>query len=116
MSFAGRPSLADEGGASVATHEGDARVLVCDVAAVLHPDAGTLDCLARVALYARRRGLRVCLQNASAELLELVAFAGLAGVLPAVPGASALETGRETEERKEPLRVEEEGDPADPIP
>jgi hypothetical protein len=98
----------------VATQEDDARVLVCDVAAVLRPDAGTLDHLARLALDARRQGLRVCLQNASTEVLDLVAFAGLTGVLPAAPRASAVETSRKTEEREEPRRVEEERDPADP--
>jgi ABC-type transporter Mla MlaB component len=58
-----------------------AAVVVCDVAGV-EPDAVTVDALARLQLAARRHGCRVRLRNASGELLELVAFMGLADVLP----------------------------------
>jgi ABC-type transporter Mla MlaB component len=53
----------------------------CDVSTV-EPDAVTVDALARLQLGARRHGCRVRLRNASAELLELVDFMGLADVLP----------------------------------
>ena len=53
----------------------------CDVATV-QPDAVTVDALARLQLAARRHGCQVRLRNASPELLALVAFMGLADVLP----------------------------------
>ena len=45
------------------------------------PDAVTVDALARLQLAARRLCCRLLLRNASPELLELVAFMGLADVL-----------------------------------
>jgi ABC-type transporter Mla MlaB component len=56
-------------------------VVLCDVGSV-GPDAVTVDALARLQLAARRYGCQVRLRNASPELLELVAFMGLADVLP----------------------------------
>ena len=53
---------------------------LCDVAGV-EPDAVAVDALARLQLAAKRTGCRVRLQNASNELLELVSFMGLDGVL-----------------------------------
>ena len=61
--------------------ESSAAVAFCDVRGV-EPDAVTVDALARLQLAARRRGCQVSLRNASAELLELVAFMGLTDVLP----------------------------------
>ncbi len=58
-----------------------AGVVLCDVRGVT-PDAVTVDALARLQLAARRHRCRVRLRNASAELLELVDFMGLADVLP----------------------------------
>ena len=52
----------------------------CDLRGVL-PDAVIVDALARLQLAARRHGCRLRLCNASKELLELVAFMGLAEVL-----------------------------------
>jgi ABC-type transporter Mla MlaB component len=46
------------------------------------PDAQTVDALARLQLAARRRGCRVRLLGASAELLDLVSLIGLGEVLP----------------------------------
>ena len=46
------------------------------------PDAVTVDALARLQLAVRRHGFRIRLRYASSELLELVAFMGLADVLP----------------------------------
>ncbi len=55
----------------------------------VHVDAGgatadlaTLDALARICVIARRHGLTVRIDNVSAELRELAAFAGLEDVLP----------------------------------
>ena len=59
----------------------EAPVVLCDVSGV-EPDAGTVDALARLQLGARRHGCKVRLRNASAELLRLVEFMGLADVLP----------------------------------
>ena len=56
-------------------------VAVCDVSGV-HPDAVTVDALARLQLAARRHGCQVRLRHASDELLDLVAFMGLRDVLP----------------------------------
>ncbi len=61
--------------------ESDVRIALCDVEGV-EPDAVTVDALARLQLAARRTGCQVRLRNASAELLELVAFMGLSDVLP----------------------------------
>jgi ABC-type transporter Mla MlaB component len=46
------------------------------------PDAVTVDVLARLQLGARRCGCRIALQGAPSELLALLAFMGLADVLP----------------------------------
>jgi ABC-type transporter Mla MlaB component len=59
--------------------EGDA--LRCDVTGVA-ADAIAVDVLARLALALRRRGERLELFGASAELRALVTFMGLAEVLP----------------------------------
>ena len=69
-----------------------ADVAVCDVGAA-HPDAVTVEALARLQLAARRAGCRLRLRNASRELRDLVALMGLDDVLPAeedaTPAASA---------------------------
>ena len=64
---------------SVLRERGPGDVL-CDVQTV-EPDAVTVDALARLQLAARRHGCRVRLCNASAELLELVAYLGLDDVI-----------------------------------
>jgi hypothetical protein len=60
--------------------EPELAILRCDVAGV-EPDAVTVDALARLQLAARRIGCQVRLQNASAELRQLIAFMGLHNVL-----------------------------------
>ncbi|MBW8720184.1 MAG: STAS domain-containing protein [Variovorax paradoxus] len=55
-------------------------VAVCDVVAV-GVDAVTVDALARLQLGAGRHGCVVRLRDASSELLDLVAFMGLANVV-----------------------------------
>jgi ABC-type transporter Mla MlaB component len=61
-------------------HRSRPEVALCDVRGV-DVDAVTVDALARLQLAARRHGCTVRLQNASSELLELVAFMGLQNVL-----------------------------------
>jgi len=56
------------------------RVLRCEASDVV-ADAVALDALAQLALAARRSGCTAQLCGASAELLDLVIFAGLAEVL-----------------------------------
>jgi ABC-type transporter Mla MlaB component len=58
-----------------------AGVALCDVRGV-GADAVVVEALARLQLGAHRTGCQVRLRNASPELLELVAFMGLADVLP----------------------------------
>ncbi len=58
------------------------RIVVCDVATVIEPDAGTIDALARVALAARRLDCKLRLEHPTVELADLLAFAGLQDVLP----------------------------------
>jgi ABC-type transporter Mla MlaB component len=55
-------------------------VVACDVRHA-QPDAATVELLARLQCCARRAGCRLRLQNASEELLELIAFMGLAEAL-----------------------------------
>jgi ABC-type transporter Mla MlaB component len=71
--------------------------LACDVTGVV-ADAVCVEALARLQLAARRKGCRITLHNAGPDLLELVAFLGLADVLteegPGPVGASGVEPGR----------------------
>jgi ABC-type transporter Mla MlaB component len=92
---------------------GRVELVACDVAAILSPDAVTLDALSRLQLTARRSGGRVLLLHARVELRELVALTGLSEVLPCA--GSGLEVGRQAEQREPPIGVEEERDPPDPI-
>ncbi len=81
--------------------------IVCDVGALVDPDALAIDVLARLQLAARRCGVELRLRHASAELQELLAFAGLGNVL-------RLETSGEAEQREQGLGIEEEGELDDP--
>lgn len=92
----------------------DAVEIECDVGSLGHPDADTLNGLARLQLAARRTGRQVRLRHASDELHGLLALVGLCDVVGACPD-SGLEAGGQAEEREHPGRVEEERDPADPI-
>jgi STAS domain len=67
----------------------------------------TIDLLARLELAARRHGRTLRFLHASPALRELVAFAGLDGVL-------AVEARREAEEGEDPVGVEEERQLDDP--
>ena len=57
------------------------------------PDAVTVGVLARLQLGARRCGWRIALQGAAPELLDLLAFMGLADVLPEDREVSGLPSG-----------------------
>jgi hypothetical protein len=59
-------------------------LLACDVHALVRPDIGTLDALARLILVAGELGGEVLLLDARPELLELLDLAGLADALPCV--------------------------------
>jgi hypothetical protein len=83
-----------------------ASTIVCDVGAVA-PEAAAVDALARLQLNAQRLGLEIRLLHASSALQELIAFAGLDGVL-------RVEAKGQAEEREERRRVEEERELDDP--
>jgi hypothetical protein len=91
-----------------------AGLVVCDVGRLAGPDIGTVDALARLALAARRFGCSVILRDASPDLRELLALAGMTRVIPCL--ALPVEAVGEAELREEPGGVEEEGDPRDPAP
>ena len=63
-----------------------ARAFVCDVREVRIPDAVIVDALARLQLTARRCGSELCVRHASDELVGLIELAGLAELVPVVPG------------------------------
>jgi anti-anti-sigma factor len=56
--------------------------VVCDVARVTPADADAVDALARLALMARRRGVRLWVRNPTDELCELFDLVGLTRILP----------------------------------
>jgi hypothetical protein len=84
----------------------DMETLSCDVRG-LKADAAAIDALARLQLAVLRVGAELRLCHASPELCCLIAFTGLDEVLRVEPEGQA-------EERKERLRVEEEGELPDP--
>jgi anti-anti-sigma regulatory factor len=86
--------------------------VVCDVSAVVDPDAGTVDALARLQLTARRLGCEIRLRGASPRLRELLVLVGLGDVLPCCY-ADGSELGRQAEEREQVGRVEKGVDPGD---
>lgn len=89
---------------------GDADLVVCDVGALIDPDVVAVDALCRLQLTARRLGGHVRLRHACDELRELLALSGLGDVVP--PCAElGVEPREQAEERKQPGRVQEEGDP-----
>ena len=64
----------------------DSAVVICDAHALGDPDAVAIDVVARLQLTAKRVGRELQLRDACSELQELIALAGLADVLPMVPG------------------------------
>jgi ABC-type transporter Mla MlaB component len=82
----------------------------CDCSGVTTADLCTLEALARLQLTAARRGSAIVLRRAPAELVALVALAGLARIL-----RLGVEVGRQPEHREEAGGVQEEGDAGDPV-
>jgi hypothetical protein len=110
-------------------------VLTCDLGALTAPDLAVVDALARLRLAAARHGVGVVLRNASGPLRELLAFSGLAALLPPGPGDPlgplgplaplddprllavdplGVQPGRQAEQREEHVGVEEVGEPGEP--
>ena len=88
--------------------------ILCDVGALIDPDLATVDALARLQLTARRLGYGIRLLGACGELLELLALCGLDEVV-SLPEALPLEPRGQAKQREPSPRVEEEGDPGDPV-
>jgi hypothetical protein len=62
------------------------RTVACDLAALQGcPDLATINVLARLQLGLRPYGVEILFSGASPELIELIAFAGLADVLRVEP-------------------------------
>jgi hypothetical protein len=97
----------------VCLEESCADVVVCDVGALCGADAVALDALARLQLTARRLGCCIRLRDASPELRELLAFAGLNDLFAGDAGLRLRASGK-AEEREQQLRVEERVEPDDP--
>jgi hypothetical protein len=83
-----------------------ADIALCDVTE-LPADAAAVDAVARIQLAARRMGRRLVLREAADDLLDLLAFVGVAGAL-------GIEPWRQAEEREERGGVEEERELGDP--
>lgn len=81
--------------------------IILDCGPLKEPTAATIDHLARLQLAAHRCRCELELSNANADLLELIGFVGLGGVL-------GVEAGRQAEQREQPCGVEEEGELGDP--
>ncbi len=92
---------------------GDADLVVCDMRALVGPDAVAVDTVARLQLTARRLGRRVRLRNVSLELQELLAFVGLCDVVPPCD-ALALQPSGKVKEGEQAGGVEEKADSGDP--
>jgi hypothetical protein len=69
------------GSARAILEDGAPVLLVCDVRAIPDPDLIALDALARLTLLTRQLGGDVLLLDAAPKLEELLAFAGLSGVI-----------------------------------
>lgn len=81
-------------------------VVTCHVAEVTRPDVVTVEALARLRMTARRHGWQLVVSGAGPDLLRLVQLLGLTDALP--------QAGRQSEEREQPVGVEEVVDGGDP--
>jgi anti-anti-sigma regulatory factor len=93
--------------------ESDASSVVCDLGALIDPDAVTVECLARLQLTTRRQGGQLRLRHACKELRDLLALMGLRDVVR-LETALRLKPRGQPEEREQARGIEEERDPADP--
>jgi ABC-type transporter Mla MlaB component len=82
----------------------------CECSALTDGDLRTVDALARLQLTARRRGANLLLHGAPDGLAELVSLVGLARIL-----RLGVQVIGQAEHREEAGRVQEEGDPGDPV-
>lgn len=91
--------------------------LVCDAAGAHAVDLGTLNALARLVLVARQHGLALNVERPPQGLVDLLELCGLGELLARFQSSDegSVEPGRQSEEREEALRVEEEDDPRDAI-
>lgn len=90
----------------VALERSDAEQVVCYLGALVDPDVGTVDALARLALTARRLGRQVRLRHACGELRELLALVGLCDVVP-LAAKLPLESEWQPEQREHSRGVQE---------
>jgi hypothetical protein len=81
--------------------------IVLDCGSLGAPTATTIDQIARLQLAVRRRGARLDLKDACSELVDLIGFCGLEGVL-------RVESRRQAEEGEHLCGVEEERELDDP--
>jgi ABC-type transporter Mla MlaB component len=88
----------------------DMEPIDCDMAWLPRADLAVVDLVARLLLAARRGQCRLRIVNPPEGLQELLALSGLDGLT-----GLRVEVVRQPEQREEALRVQEEGDPADPI-
>jgi hypothetical protein len=86
-------------------------IFVVDVRG-MPPDARTFETLARLQLIVRRAGASVRLRHACPRLCDLLAWSGLADVLPVVRESGVERDG--LVEQREELVVDEEVDPGYP--
>jgi anti-anti-sigma regulatory factor len=87
-------------------HDNRATSVVCDLSALDRADLAAVDGLARLQLAARRSGRRMRLRGSSRELRQLIALLGLGDVLPSERRRAL----GQTEQRKQPGRVQEGGE------
>ncbi len=62
-----------------------ARLVECDAGALVDPDLGAVDALARLQLAVERAGARLVVRHAAPALTDLLELAGLRGVVQARP-------------------------------
>lgn len=94
--------------------DSDAELVVCDVGALVDPDLVAVDLLARLVLTVRQLGRALRVRRAQEKLQDLWCVTGLDLVLP-LGGGLRLGPWRQTEQWEEPLSVEEERHPRDPL-
>ncbi len=109
---AGIPELC--GRIRVLLEQSGARVVVCDVDALVDPDAVTIDALARLQLITQRYGRRLRVRYAGGALRNLLTLMGLDDIVQLDTLLRIAPKGQ-TEEREEGRSVEEEGDSTDPV-
>jgi anti-anti-sigma regulatory factor len=84
-------------------------LVVCDLGSLTDADLATIDALARLQLTSQRLGSQMIVRNAPPQLRNLLVLVGLGQIV-----RLSVELRRQAEEREEALRVQEEGDSADP--